>query len=100
MDFVFAWFFSHWPTLAVLLVILILLWKFGKAFTAVSLWINDFITGFQKAEVTLDKVATNHIPHLQMELEKANGGIAKTNEHLEGLRDDIRRLADAVLDKE
>lgn len=50
-----------------------------------------------KSEATIHLLATNHLPHLQAELEKQNHATVRTNELLEGLREDNQAIISALL---
>jgi hypothetical protein len=63
----FAWISDHlqliaWPTVCVFI------WKLRGVLV-------EYRDRFKKAETTVELLATNHLPHLQTELEKINGGI-------------------------
>lgn len=80
----FPWVVSHlnyigWPVvLGFTYKMLRFVFKAGRVFTLACQRILD-------GEQTLHLVATNHLPHLQVEMEKSN-------EILEAIRDDLRAL--------
>ena len=105
MHFSFSWLLwidAHWQALLGWLTGLITLVKVGRYFAKMAVSINRVFERFAEAEQTLHSLASNHLPHIQMEMEKVNEGIADlkittdgSNELLAGVREDIR----AVLDK-
>lgn len=50
-----------------------------------------------KSESTIHLLATNHLPHLQVELETLNRSTSRTNELLESLREDNQAIISALL---
>lgn len=63
----FAWLSDHfqliaWPTVCVFI------WKLRGV-------LIEYRERFKKAEATVELLSTNHIPHLQVELEKLNDGV-------------------------
>lgn len=87
----FAWVVSHlaligWP--AVLYAayrIIVMCFKVGRSATLI---VQRVLTG----EETLHLLASNHLPHLQIEMEKTNTHLEQTNATLKNIRDDLRLL--------
>lgn len=70
------WLDAHWQALLGWLTGLITLAKVGKYFTKMAISVNRVFERFEEAEQTLHLLATNHLPHLQTEMERMNEGIA------------------------
>jgi len=79
----FSWVAQNWQTVCGWAAGLYLLYRVGLVLTCIIVFFNNVATRFQKAESTLTTVATNHLPHLQTELESIG-------ETLTNLRDDLR----------
>lgn len=67
-----------WPT------VVIMAWK-------LSATLRGYKDRFEKAEETIETIATNHLPHMQIELEKLNsstsGGFDRVVDGLDNIRD-------------
>lgn len=59
-----------------------LTYRVGKFFTDIVLKVKSVVERFETAESTLVSVATNHLPHLQWELEKTNKTLISMDETL------------------
>ena len=100
---VWNWIDLHWQAILGWVTGLITLYRVGRWFANLAISINSVFTRFELAEATLEKLATNHLPHLQVEMEKMNEGLAdlqisttNSNELLQGIREDIRAVLDRV----
>jgi hypothetical protein len=87
----FAWLSDHfaliaWPTVCVFI------WKLRGV-------LIDYRDRFKKAEETVELLATNHLPHLQVELEKINEGVRDLKEGVNGGFDRMTSSFDALADK-
>ena len=71
-----SWIATNWQAVLGWTTGFTLLYKGGKIFANLAVSFNDVRERFSKAEATLQIVATNHLPHLQVEMEKMNKGIA------------------------
>lgn len=65
----------------------VLAWK-------VSSMLRGYRDRFEKAESTIETIATNHLPHMQMELEKLN---ASTQSGFDRMVDGLNNLRDIFL---
>jgi hypothetical protein len=70
------WIDAHWQALLAWVTGIFTLSKVGKFFARFAIAINNIFERFEKAEETLTLVATNHLPHMQSEMERMNDGIA------------------------
>ena len=70
------WLDAHWPAVLGWITGLITLAKVGKFFAKLAVSVNNVSERFLAAEQTLTLLATNHLPHLQAEVERVNDGIA------------------------
>lgn len=61
---------------------IVVCYRAARAFATIEQRVLD-------GEKTLYTVATNHLPHLQLELETSN-------KHLQSLRDEVKELADSI----
>ncbi len=86
----FQWLATNWASVAGVIGAAYTLWKLGTIITAIVRFINSVLTRFTDAEKTLALLATNHLPHLQAELEKFNSKQERTNEVLSEIREDLR----------
>ncbi len=59
-----------------------LVYRVGKFFTDIVLKVTSVVKRFESAETTLISVATNHLPHMQWELEKTNKTMTSMDETL------------------
>ena len=59
-----------------------LVYRVGKFLTDIVLKVTSVIERFESAESTLISVATNHLPHMQWELEKTNKTLISMDETL------------------
>jgi hypothetical protein len=98
-----SWIAQNWQIVLAWITGLTALWRVGKVLTGFVLSITDVFARFAKAESTLGLLATNHLPHLQAEMEKMNEGIAdlqicsdKSNEIQSGIREDLRVVLDRL----
>lgn len=78
----FQWIANNWQTVCAWIGGLYTLYKLGSIVTAVIGFITTFTTRVKDAEKTLTLMATNHLPHLQVEMEKLNSKQDQTNELL------------------
>jgi len=71
-----SWIGVHWQALLAWLTGIITLSKVGKFFARGAIGIGKVFDRFEAAEQTLTLLATNHLPHLQVEMERLNEGVA------------------------
>ena len=64
------WLDSNWQAVCGWCTGIYLTYRVGKFFTDIVLKVKSVVERFEAAESTLVSVATNHLPHLQMELRK------------------------------
>ena len=79
------WIASNWQAICGWGGGLYLTYHFCRLLIAIVLAINAVVKRFTTAETTLSTVATNHLPHLQAEMEKVNV-------NLSGLRRDLSAI--------
>ena len=68
----FQWLETSWQFICGLCTALYLVYIVGKFLTNIVLKVASVVERFEAAESTLISVATNHLPHMQWELEKTN----------------------------
>src|SRR5665213_2174201 len=83
------WIASHWTAFAALVGGTYTLYKLGSVITAVVSLIVSVTGRLKTAEQTLSLLATNHLPHLQAEMEKINTKQDRTNEVLSEIHQDL-----------
>lgn len=88
----FQWIANNWQSVCYWTGGLYALYKIGSMVTAIATFLYSVVTRFKNAETTLNLLASNHLPHLQIELEKLSAGQERTNEILELIKDDLRRV--------
>ena len=66
------WLDSNWQAVCGWCTGIYLTYRVGKFFTDIVLKVKSVVERFEAAESTLVSVATNHLPHMQWELEKTN----------------------------
>jgi hypothetical protein len=87
MQSFFKWLSENWTTACAWAGGLYVVYQLGSVVTAFVNLIFSVVTRIKTAESTLKTMATNHLPHLQVELEKANGKQDKTHEILVDIRE-------------
>lgn len=86
----FQWMATNWTAVCAWIGGLYSLYKLGSIVTAIIGLFTSISNRFKEAEDTLTRMATNHLPHIQAELEKFNTQKERTNEILAEVRDDLR----------
>jgi len=71
-----VWLDAHWEHLLGWITGIFTISKVLRIFARVTISVNDVFERFLAAEQTLTLVATNHLPHLQAEMERMNDGVA------------------------
>ena len=66
------------------------MYKIGSMVTAVATFLYSVVSRFKNAETTLNLLATNHLPHIQAELERVSGAQSRTNDILSEIKEDLR----------
>lgn len=84
-----AWIATHWQEICGWAFLVVALYKFIMFLIKITNGVNSVVDRATEAEQTLQKMATNHLPHMQVELEK-------TNEHLSGLREEISKVLKVI----
>jgi len=91
-----TWASEHWPQLVGWTAVATFLQR-------IYVWtrgLGDYADTLEEARDDLSLIKSNHIPHLQTELEMVNQRLEKVNTNLEGLREDFRdginRLSDSI----
>ncbi len=72
MQYFFQWLGQNWPFIGGLCTSVYLVYRIGQFFAAMVIKVSSVVSRFEAAELTLNRVATNHLPHIQTELEKTN----------------------------
>lgn len=88
----FQWIATNWQAICAWAGGLYLAYHIGRLFASLVLVINALVKRFQMAEGTLVAMATNHLPHLQVELEKTNLSMLQSNALLLDIRKDLRAV--------
>ena len=78
----FQWLEKSWQFICGLCTALYLVYIVGKFLTNIVLKVASVVERFEAAESTLISVATNHLPHMQWELEKTNKTLISMDETL------------------
>ena len=86
----FQWMATNWTAVAAWIGGLYTLYKLGSIVTAVIGLFTSISNRFKDAETTLTLLATNHLPHLQAELQNLNVKQENTHNVLEEIRDELR----------
>lgn len=76
------WLDSNWQAVCGWCTGIYLTYRVGKFFTDIVLKVKSVVERFEAAESTLVSVATNHLPHLQIELEKTNATMTSMDQTL------------------
>lgn len=86
----FQWMADNWTVVCAWIGGLYTLYKAGSIVTALIVFFTSLTSRFKNAENMLSLLSTNHLPHLQAELEKLNEGQEKANDTLASIREDLR----------
>ena len=78
----FQWIVDNWQSVCGWVTGGYLVYRVGRFFTSVVLSVTSVVERFEKAENVLNLVATNHLPHLQIELEKTNATMTSMDQTL------------------
>jgi hypothetical protein len=84
-----VWLAAHWQQICGWAFLVVLLYKVIVFLVKITKAVTDIVDRANAAEHTLTKLATNHLPHMQTELEKSN-------EHLVGLREEISKVLKVI----
>lgn len=76
------WLDDNWQFISGLCAALYGIYIFVKFFADIVLKVNSGVKRFESAESILVTVATNHLPHIQAELEKINHTMTSMDETL------------------
>ena len=83
------WMASHWQAICGWAFVLWLVYSATRVGVKVIKIATDLVSRATTAEQTLKTVASNHLPHIQTELEKSN-------DHLAGLREEISQVLKVI----
>lgn len=83
-----SWASDHWTQLSIGAALAAGLWKIHRSVAKVK----SYLKGLTTAQEGIEKIKDNHLPHLQMELEKINDNLSGLREDTRGFRDDLRLL--------
>jgi hypothetical protein len=86
----FQWIATNWQTVCAWIGGLYTLYKLGSIVTSVISLFTSMSARFKNAEDTLMLLASNHLPHIQTELQNLNNKQDKAHEVLAEIRDDLR----------
>ena len=86
------WLSLNWHLLVGWLMLAGFMWKIINFLGSAKAGALTFVTRAEEAETTVKLLATNHIPHLQEELEKSNEKADLIHETLIGLRADVQAM--------
>ena len=86
----FQWLATNWAEVGAWIGGIYTLYKLGSVVTAVVGFFTSITTRFKNAEDTLVLLATNHLPHLQTELQTLNAKEERTHDLLSEIRDELR----------
>lgn len=107
------WIVNNWIPLTIIGTIIVFIVRTSVFFTRTRIDIKDFLDESKEARGTLDKVATNHLPHLQQGIDDVKESLVELHEglsvlnikiselkaplenidkNMSGLRDDLRLL--------
>jgi len=95
-----SWIGSHWQALLAWLTGIITLSKAGRFFARGAISIGKVFDRFETAEQTLVLLATNHLPHLQVEMEKLNTGVADLQATSDKGNDTLIEIATILRERE
>ena len=79
------WLNANWQFICGLFTVLYVIYILAKFFAEIVIKISSVVKRFETAESTLVTVATNHLPHLQWEIEK-------TNEIMKSMDDTLKKI--------
>lgn len=82
MQAFFHWLDSNWAFIAGLCTAIYFIFRIVQFFADIVIKVNSVVERFEAAESTLVTVATNHLPHIQAELEKTNQTMTSMDETL------------------
>lgn len=87
MQAFFHWLDTNWQFIAGLCTALYFIYRIVQFFADIVLKVSSVVKRFEAAESTLVAVATNHLPHMQVELEKTNQTMTSMDETLKKIYD-------------
>lgn len=96
----YVWLDAHWEHLLAWITGILTLSKILKIFAKVTISINGVFERFLAAEKILTLVATNHLPHLQVEMERLNDGIADLQNKSSKGNDTLTEIAAILRERE
>lgn len=91
MEF-FQWVAANWQAVCGWITGLFVLGKLLRGFTSLISSAISVVNRFESAEGTLTSLAINHIPHLQMELERTNKTLESQNSVLQSVDETLKKL--------
>lgn len=83
------WFALHWQAICGWAFLIVALYKFIRFMVKAITVLTSLADRATDAEQTIHLLSTNHLPHIQVELEKSN-------EHLSGLREEISKVLKVI----
>lgn len=82
------WASDHWTQIGIGSALAAGMYKIFHAITKV----RKYLQGLTGAQSDLEHIKNNHLPHLQVELEKINGNLSGLRDDMRGHRDDLRAI--------
>lgn len=83
-----SWASEHWTQLGIGTAIAAGLYRIHHAITKVKKYLHNL----DGAQDSIEKIKENHLPHLQLELEKINNNLSGLRDDTRGFRDDLRTI--------
>ena len=96
IQFPLAWLSANALTIFGWIALLTIAWKFLDFFRKKTLEINHIFVRVSDAVNTVDRMANNHLPHLQAALDKSNSKLGAIEDSMNGLRDDFKIVAEIM----
>lgn len=83
-----SWASDHWTQLSIGAVLATGLYRIHRSVTKVK----SYLKGLIAAQESIELIKVNHLPHLQIELEKINDNLSGLRDDTRGFRDDLRAI--------
>ena len=88
----FSWIADNWQAVCAWATGIYFTYHLCRGIVGLVLALNSLVSRVAVAEKTLTSMAINHLPHLQLELERNNNTLDITNKILEDMRDDLQKV--------
>lgn len=83
-----SWASDHWTQIGIGSALGAVLCRIHHAITKVK----KYVQGLLGAQESIETIKTNHLPHVQIELEKINNNLSGLRDDTRGFRDDLRAI--------